>query len=140
MKKDVKIKLTSFVEELSPEGLVESSERTDNIYSATLALRDGIARIEYSERTDGGPLTTVITARGERITLIRHGAIESELVFERNTTHRSIYSMPPYSFDMTVSTMLVKNNIVENKTLHFVYKMTLGGADKRVTMTLTVTE
>ena len=138
MKKEIKIKLVSTVEELTDAGLVDSSDRTEAVHLATLAERDGIVRIEYSESTEGGPLTTVITARGERVTLIRHGVIESDFSFEVGIVHKSLYKMPPYAFDAQINPIRVKNALIDGGELTLVYEMTLGGAKKRVKMALTV--
>ena len=140
MKADVKIKICSTVEELNEKGLVESSDRTDATHSADLATRDGIVRIEYTEKTESGDLKTVLTARDERVTLIRHGAIESEFLFEVGLTHKSIYRMPPYAFDTEVRAVKITNDLNKRGTLSLLYYMTLGGAEKRIKMTLSVIE
>ena len=57
---------------------------------------DGALRLSYEETELTGleGTTTLFHVEPEKVTLLRVGAVSSEMVFEKNKRHRSLYSTP----------------------------------------------
>lgn len=131
---NVKVKISSVIENLLPSGLCDGEcERTGNEAAGTLDKRGGIYRISYSETGEGGEVFSEITVNSDSVRVVRRGAIVSDILFKENFSHKSLYTVPPYAFDMEVSTSKIRRG---EGRLDIFYKMTLGGQDKRVKMTL----
>ena len=80
-----------------------------------------------------GMMPLEITVNDDGVRVVRSGAIVSDILFKENFLHKSLYTLPPYSFDMEVTTSRIRRG---EGRLDIFYKMTLGGQDKRVKMTL----
>ena len=61
-----------------------------------LAMQDGALRLSYeeSELTGMEGTTTVFQEEPEKVTLLRLGSVQSEMVFEEGRRHMSLYSTP----------------------------------------------
>lgn len=61
-----------------------------------LAVQDGALRLSYeeSELTGMEDTTTVFQVEPEKVTLLRLGSVQSEMVFEEGRRHMSLYSTP----------------------------------------------
>ena len=61
-----------------------------------LAVQDGALRLSYeeSELTGMEGTTTVFQVEPEKVTLLRLGSVQSEMVFEEGRRHMSLYSTP----------------------------------------------
>ena len=61
-----------------------------------LAVQDGALRLSYeeSELTGMEGTTTVFQVEPEKVTLLRLGSVQSEMVFEAGRRHMSLYSTP----------------------------------------------
>ena len=61
-----------------------------------LAMQDGALRLSYeeSELTGMEGTTTVFQVEPEKVTLLRLGNVQSEMVFEEGRRHMSLYSTP----------------------------------------------
>ena len=97
--------------------------------------------ISYDELTESGVAHCTIVASTDKITVKRHGAIESTLVFREGLTHSSVYSLGGFAFDMTVRTKKIKNELDgHGGRLAIHYDMTVGGADKEVRFSVRIEE
>ena len=77
--------------------------------------------------------------RPNAVRVVRHGALESELVFREGESTESVYAVGPYKFDATVKTRRIRNTITElGGTLTLYYDMNVGGAEKSVRMRITL--
>lgn len=131
---NLKVKISSVIENLLPSGLCDGEcERTTAEAAGTFESRGGVYRIKYSESTDSGEVKSEITVNDDGVRVVRSGAIVSDILFKENFLHKSLYTLPPYSFDMEVTTSRIRRG---EGRLDIFYKMTLGGQDKRVKMTL----
>ena len=131
---NVKVKISSVIENLLPSGLCDGEcERTSTETVGTLDKRGEIYRIRYSETGEGGEVLSEITVGTDSVRVVRSGALVSDIIFRENFFHKSLYTVPPYSFDMEVLTSKIRRG---DGRLDIFYKMTLGGQDKRVKMTL----
>ena len=95
--------------------------------------------LTYSEEADGGRTVSDVVTEGERVTVRRRGAVESEMVFAVGESHDSLYEIPPYRFDMKVTATKIRNTLaLGSGGLDLFYKMELGGAEKKVRLRLFV--
>lgn len=93
---------------ISIQGLQTYDGDSDNIELVTegkLAQADGALRLSYqeSELTGLEGTTTLFQVEPEKITLLRIGAINSEMVFEQGKRHMSLYSTPYGSMEVGVT-------------------------------------
>lgn len=131
-----KIKISSIIENLDPSGLVEGeAEKNESEYDGYFKYSDGEVAITYSESGESGEVSSEITYADGVAVVKRHGAIESELRFELGVPHSSVYSIPPYKFDATVTTRKIRAELDERGgRLELYYNMKIGGAEKSARM------
>ena len=68
----------------------------DLVTEGKLAVQDGALCLSYeeSELTGMEGTTTVFQVEPEKVTLLRLGSVQSEMVFEEGRRHMSLYSTP----------------------------------------------
>ena len=142
MLKKVKLKIESVIDNLTPEGLPEGEpERAVSECLGSLRTDGARASLTYTEKSEGGDIRSEIICLEGQVTVIRSGAIESELCFIEGETHHSIYSVPPYKFDAAVRTKRVKVEISDNDgKIDLLYNMTVGGAEKAARMKIWISQ
>ena len=133
---EAKIKISSTISELDSSGLtVGNEENTESECIGFYHFFEDKILMTYSEDTEGGRITSEIELIDNVVTVRRTGALVSELKFEEDKTHSSIYRIPPYSFDALVTTRKIRRNLSrDGGSLDLHYKMTIGGADKAARM------
>ena len=134
--KEKTVKISSVIENLSPSGLCEGdAEKSESIADGFLKISDGEYEITSSEMTEGGKLVTDIFIGADSVRVKRVGSIESDMLFEEGLSHKSLYSIPPYSFDAEITTKKIRNSITrDGGRIDIFYDMKIGGAEKRVKM------
>lgn len=132
----VKIKIESTIENLDSAGLVDGdAEKALTEAYGTYRYGEGEAFLNFTEENEGGKIHTEITCLGNSVTVRRDGAIESRMHFSEGETHRSLYVIPPYQFESTVTAKRVRVNLnSDGGEIDLVYGMTIGGADKNARM------
>ncbi|MBR5817809.1 MAG: DUF1934 domain-containing protein [Clostridia bacterium] len=136
-----RICITSIIDELDECGMVESSDKSENTADLTVTEVGGILTLSFTELSDGGKTDSLITVKGDEITVSRKGAVVSEFVFREGFCHKSLYKVVPYSFDAEIFTRKIRNNLTRGVgTLSILYDMTVGGGKKRVNMKISVSE
>ena len=121
------------------ENLGEDTEVTEISAAATVTYSENGTEISYRESGEGGDTQTVITVSGECVTVARHGALESVLVFREGEVTSSIYAVGPYKFDAEIKTKKIRNSLSElGGTLALYYDMTVGGAKKWIRMKISL--
>ena len=139
--KEKKIKVISVIEELSDEGLALDSERCEMEYDAFFKIDGENFDISYSEMSEGGKIVSDIILFDGKVSVIRRGAIESDFHFAEGYSEKTVYKMPPYSFDAEITTKKIRNNLTRvGGNLSIFYEMNIGGAKKRVLMRILVPE
>ena len=130
----VTVKVSSEIENF--DNGTREVERTESLNQGFLHIYDdSTALVTYSEKTDGGSLTTEISVKGDTVTVSRSGAIESKMEFCQGKTHKSVYSIPPYRFDAEVEAEKVDVKIAAEKgRIELKYKMRIGGAERLAAM------
>ena len=134
--KEAEIRIVSVIENLSPSGIPEGeAERAESSATGYLHLTDGATFVTYTEMTDGGKIVSEVRSEADTVKVIRRGAIESEMHFREGTSHSSVYSVGPYSFDAEVSTRRIRRELsAEGGRIELFYNMRIGGADKSARM------
>ncbi len=134
--KEVEIRISSVIENLGDAGLPEGdAERSTVDAVGYLNFRDGDATVTYSEQTDGERVDSEVRVEGDEITVIRHGAMESEMRFAEGLTHRSLYRVGPYAFDAEVRTKRIRRELTaDGGKIELYYNMKIGGAEKSARM------
>jgi uncharacterized beta-barrel protein YwiB (DUF1934 family) len=120
-----------------PVKLTITSRMADDTFEQTLT---GVLQLEgmggtiaYSEESDGGQTLTNIVFSPSRVSIARNGAVRSHMAFEEGTPHTSVYEVPPYAFDMEVTTHTVLVSIsIFGGRIHLEYDRLLGGESTRV--------
>ena len=75
---------------------------------------DGIVlSYEESELTGMEGTTTIFEVKGPRVTLIRSGAVNSQMVFEEGRQHTSLYETPFGELSVDIQTSVLKHNLTE---------------------------
>ena len=132
----VKIRISSIIEDADERGIaVGEPEETETKHIGSYEYSDGVQTLTYSERSEGGEVSSVITVRDGEVTVKREGAIRSELQFKEGESYSSLYSIPPYSFDATVKTRKMRLSLdITGGSIDMFYNMKIGGADKSARM------
>lgn len=143
MLKKVKIKIYSSVDNLDANGLTEGErEVSEAEHIGAMKISSGDLSLSYRENTEGGSVfSDILLHESGAVTVRRSGAIDSTMHFDENEEYNTVYSLPPYKFDMSIKTKRIRSSLSEmGGTLEIFYEMALGGADKRVKMKIEVSE
>ena len=133
----VRVSLKSIIDNLSETGLPsDDREVSESTAVGTLLLSDRGALISFAESSEGGEIKTRIEITDRSVHVVRHGAIESDILFTEGISHSSVYGAPPYTFDMNVFTKRIRGDIERDGRIDIFYDMEIGGAKKSVKMTL----
>ncbi len=134
----MKFNISSLIENIDSSGLPEGEpERESFSTEGELVCSDEAYILSYTEAREGGAVECEITLRGDKASVVRRGAVECKMYFKRGMTHSTVYKVPPFSFDMRTETVRVDNGINESGgKLSLLYKMNIGGQDKRCRFTL----
>ena len=141
MLKKIEIKIKSYIDNIDDLGNADR-ETSESTHTGAMKISCGEISLSYRENTDSGSVfSDILVHESGAVTVRRSGAIDSTLHFDENEEFNTVYSLPPYKFDMNVKTSKIKNTLsVLGGTLEIAYEMTVGGAKKRVIMTIEVSE
>ena len=141
MLKKVGITIKSYIDNVDDCGNVDR-ELSESTHTGAMKISCGETSLSYRESTEGGSVfSDILIHESGAVTVRRTGAIDSTLHFDESEEFRTVYSLPPYKFDMSVKTQMIKNTLsILGGTLEIKYEMTVGGAKKRVLMQLSVSE
>ncbi len=133
------LNVNSVIDNLTEAGLPDG-EPEISIFEVKGIIKEseGTYEIKYAEESEGGrtSVTLLLSDKGAR--LERHGACECIIPFTEGETVKTVYSVPPYSFDMTVSPLRVRSELTgAGGTVSLIYLMNIGGQDKKVRLRLT---
>lgn len=93
----------------------------------------------YIETNENDRTVCTLYTFSDKVILSRKGAVDCNLTFKENEKCETLYKVPPYSFDMTVTTLKIRNSLGElGGELQLIYTMNIGGQDKKVRMKITV--
>ncbi len=131
-----RFRISSVIENLSDSGLCEGDpERTEMELEGALSAGKNSLKISYFENTESGRVDSEITVEPTAVTVIRRGAVVSEMRFSEGLCHRSLYEVVPYRFDTEVYTKRIRNALTaDGGRLDILYTMKIGGQNKNVRM------
>lgn len=124
----------SIIENLDATGLAEG-EPEISITTAEGFLKVSGERsvVSYTESTEGGKVATDITIEDGSLTLSRRGAVVFDATFREGESCKTVYSVPPYSFDAEIKTRRIRSDITKSGgEIRLLYSMNIGGQDKSV--------
>ncbi len=129
MKKELMLNISSLIEDIDDSGLcIGETEKQELRLCGTYEYKSGIARIVYTEKTEGGDVVCKINAKDGAVTVKRLGAAVSEMQFREGDTYHSLYTVPPFSFDMEITTKSMNVCVSEFHTkINLLYEMNIGG-------------
>ena len=134
------LKVHSIIENLGDGGLPDGDPEISITTHEGVLQDDGDSlHVIYSEDTDGGRVNCHIICYSDgRVSLSRRGAIVSDLLFAEGEEIRTVYSIPPYRFDMTLVTKKIRKELsLQGGELQLLYSMNVGGQEKRARMKIT---
>lgn len=139
MEKILHVTVRSLIENLDDFGLTESTE-SETVTESAAVIKEGEGlTLVYEEKNEGGACETRLTVTELGVRLVRHGAIESVMEFRVGELTKTVYSVPPFSFDAEIETKRIKSTLTEcGGTLELRYTLTIGGAKKKTRLSLTV--
>lgn len=130
---DIKVNMLSVIN--SDDAPAGGDDRSECTYDGKLETLEDRVLITYSERTEGGEMSTEIHVLDGRVVVKRRGAIVSDMVFAEGKRSTSLYSIPPHSFDMTVDCRRLKIKLGEGEgRVDMLYKMEIGGEARSARM------
>lgn len=137
--KSVEVKIHSIIDNLengAPDGEPEISIFT---VDGTLSVQEDSLRLNYAEEGEGYRTLCELTVRERGVSLSRREAVVCDILFAEGEECHTVYSVPPYKFDMSVFTRRIRASLTEEGgTLQLIYGMNVGGQDKNVNMKITV--
>ena len=138
--KSIKLYMRSSIWNLDGDGNREgAAEVSESEYDATLSIRPRGTVARYTEKTEGGKILCEITFSEDCVTVKKSGAIESLMVFKSGEEFKSLYSVPPFSFDMKILTKALKCSVSDaGGEATVLYRMEIGGASKSCSMKITL--
>ena len=90
-------------------------DSTELMTEGTMTMGDGQIRLSYkeSELTGMEGTTTTFIVEGERVTLLRTGAVNSQMIFEEGKQHTSLYETPFGELTVDIQTSKLLHNLSE---------------------------
>lgn len=134
--REVKIKIESVIQNLDSAGLADGEpERTSSECVGYYHYDSDRVLVTYCEDSEGGRVTGEIFVSGGAVRVKRSGAIESDMEIREGFTDHSVYSVPPYKFDMQIEGKRVRLELCDaGGKIDLRYSMKIGGAEKSVGM------
>lgn len=132
-------KVHSVIDNLSDDGLPYGEpEISISTLDGFMKIVDDEIIINYAETVEGDKVFTELRVEDDTVTLVRHGALESKLVFCVGEPYKTVYTAAGYSFDMLLTTKKIRSNLTKSGgELQLIYTMTVGGAAKSARMKIT---
>ena len=86
--------------------------------------------LTYTANAEGGRIFNRIRAKGKEVTVKRSGAVSLSLTLKEGQTEQTLYQVPPFSFDMTVTTesVEVEHHTSGGLSLRLCFRSVIGGA------------
>ena len=137
----MEITIHSVIDNIDPAGLAtDEPEINITTLPVTLTRCDGDVLLSYEEEQEGTKIHTDIIAHSDgAVSLDRRGGVVWCVKFRTGEESRTIYGVPPYSFDCTVKTKRAEtSDTADGLKIRLVYSMNIGGSEKEVKMRITV--
>ena len=88
---------------------------TQLMTDGTMTITDEGMDLSYEETelTGMAGTTTTFRIRGNRVTLLRSGSVNSQMIFEEGQQHTSLYSTPMGDMTIDIQTSRLRHNITD---------------------------
>ena len=142
MLKKIKLNIESYIDSLDEHGLPEG-ETEENVSSffGVMKLDGDEITVSYKEADENGTVNCSVVHTPGCVTVRRNGAIVSVMVFDEKEIFKTVYSIPPYKFDMEIKTKRLSSTLTEHGgALDILYEMNIGGMRRAAKMKITVKE
>ena len=135
-----KFTINSVIDNLDDFG-APSGDPEINITNADGEISEcgGTLTIFYKEKTEEVITSTRIEIRPDGSVMLRRmGGIVSDMLFIEGKETKTIYQIPPYKFDMTLTTKKIRTSFTDKcGELQLIYSMNVGGGQKNARMKIT---
>lgn len=142
MLKKIKLDIYSTIVDLDSCGLADGEpeiNRSSNTGVMRIASDETV--LTYKDADENGSVSCSVTLREGSATVKREGAIASVMVFDEREPYKTVYSIPPYKFDMEIRTKRLRAELGEaGGVLDILYVMDVGGTRREAKMKITVSE
>ena len=127
----------SRIEDLDESGFATDAEEIQNTCAGFLREGEGEMLLTYTEGEGEAKAFSQITVRSDSVIVTRRGASESSIRLKVGEKHTSVYKVPPYTFDMEVEALRIRNAMsLKGGKLDLFYLMTIGGQRRKVRLTV----
>lgn len=110
----------------------QDPDSVELVTEGTMEYRDGIWELSYeeSELTGLYGVNTTFRVEPERITLVRTGRLQSQMIFQEGVSHDSLYQTEHGALMMNIRATRVSYDIVPNGgTIDLVYHIGIENAE-----------
>ena len=120
---------------------IDEPEITRTTADGEVSENDGALTIFYKEKSEDTVTSTRIELRPDGSVMLRRmGGIVSDMLFLEGKETKTIYQIPPYKFDMTVTTKRIRSSFTDKGgEIQLIYSMNVGGGLKNVRMKISYT-
>ena len=142
MLKRMKLNVSSSIQNLDEFGLADGDvEVSEESAICTYRMDGETVSVSYKTSTEGGTVSTAYRLFDNSLSVTRSGAINSVMVFKAGETHSSVYEIPPFKFDMTVTAKRLDHALSESGgKIDLLYEMNVGEAIKLCKMKISISE
>ncbi|MBQ7362840.1 MAG: DUF1934 domain-containing protein [Clostridia bacterium] len=136
----MKLTIHSVIDNLNDSGLPDGEPEINIVtLDADVKVNGGTLYLRYTEEAEGAVTRTLITAHESGIRLSKRGAVEWETNFIAGEESRTLYKIPPYTFDADIRTSRAEwTTQGDGHILRLIYSMNIGGAEKSVKIKMTL--
>ena len=133
---EMNITVSSVIENLDDFELVLGEAEKSEIKAPCFLKLDGdTAVISYTEKNENGKTLTEITINNNTVSVKKRGDINTNMIFAEKEITKTIYSIPPFSFDAEIYTRKIRSTISSSGgKLELFYSITVGGAKKNTVL------
>ena len=133
---EMNITVSSVIENLDDFGLADGeSEKSEIKAPCFLKLDEQKAVISYTEKNENGKTVTEIIIEENSVAVNKHGDIETSMLFIEKELTKTLYNVPPFSFDAEIYTRKIRNSVTATGgKLELYYNITVGGAKKNTVL------
>ena len=138
MLKKIKLDIESTIADLDECGMPDGEpEISRTSHPGVMRIAEDEISLSYRESNENGCVSCAITVRGGLVSVRREGAIASVMLFDPEEPFKTVYSIPPYKFDMEIVTKSLSVDVSEaGGKIDILYRMTVGGAVKEAEMSI----
>jgi uncharacterized beta-barrel protein YwiB (DUF1934 family) len=131
--REVSVRIESVIQGLGASGLAEGKAERSNLQAVGYYHFENEKKVlvTYAEDTEGGRLTSELLIEGDSVRVKKQGAVVSDMLIKAGFTDRSVYSVPPYRFDLEIEGLRVNCTLDSyGGEIMLKYKMNIGGESR----------